>query len=107
MQVIALNAFLLFLSWSASNTGESFPNTRAECEARRGNWLGGHSRMCLVSAMDTGKNCSDSTQCDGLCEASSKAVVGKSAQGTCSNHVREYHCYRPVSRGIVRSGPCD
>jgi hypothetical protein len=85
------------------------PQTAAECSARGGNWtaLGlpypGKPKVCDLKTTDSGKVCSDSSECQGSCLAPERVMSGTHAVGTCSAHVSNFGNIRLVEHGKVES----
>ena len=83
------------------------PQTAAECAARGGNWttLGvpypGKPKVCDLKASDSGKVCSDSSDCQGLCVAPDSVASGAKANGTCSAYVSNFGNVKRVEHGKV------
>mgnify|MGYP001123423830 CR=1 FL=1 len=83
---------------------------RAACEAaggsvqRRGR-LG--MEQCVHAYADAGKQCTDSTQCQGKCVGSAGAVSpDKAASGICQADDRLYGCYAEVRNGKAVAAIC-
>jgi hypothetical protein len=85
----------------------SIPQSEAECGARGGNWttLGlpypGKPKVCDLKATDSGKVCSDSSECQGLCVAPDSVASGLKANGTCSAYLSNFGNVRVVEHGKV------
>ena len=85
----------------------AIPQTAAECAARGGSWttLGlpypGKPRVCDLQATDSGKVCSDSSECQGSCLASDSAASGVKTTGTCSAYVSNFGNVKLVEHGKV------
>jgi hypothetical protein len=85
----------------------AIPQTAAECSARGGNWttLGlpypGKPKVCDLKATDSGKVCSDSSECQGSCVAPDNIASGAKASGTCSAHVSNFGSIKIVEHGKV------
>ncbi|BAL27004.1 hypothetical protein AZKH_p0121 (plasmid) [Azoarcus sp. KH32C] len=85
----------------------SVPNTEEDCAAIGGNWttLGlpypGKPKVCDVKAKDSGKVCTGSDQCEGICLAEKGVAVGSDAHGVCSAYLNEWGCYLRVEHGRV------
>ena len=83
------------------------PQTAAECGARGGNWttLGisypGKPKVCDLKTTDSGKACSDSSECQGSCVAPDSVVSGVNASGTCSAYVSNFGNVKLVEHGKV------
>ena len=85
------------------------PQTAAECSAHGGNWttLGlsypGKPKVRDLKTTDSGKVCSDSSECQGSCLAPERVVSGLHAIGTCSAYVSNFGNIRLVEHGKVES----
>jgi|SRR3954463_8560917 hypothetical protein len=83
------------------------PVTEEECRVRKGNWsqqgLGGGPFVCDVAATDAGRNCTDSTQCEGICLAAKDIPAKNRTVGRCSASLREYGCFKFIENGSVRA----
>ena len=85
----------------------AIPQTAAECGARGGNWttLGlsypGKPKVCDPKATDSGKVCSDSSECQGSCLAPDSVASGVKATGTCSAYVANFGSVKLVEHGKV------
>jgi hypothetical protein len=83
----------------------SVPQTEAECAARGGTWttLGlpypGKPKVCHLKAEDSGKVCSDSSECQGSCVAPDNVASGTKASGTCSAYVSNFGNVKVVEHG--------
>ncbi len=85
----------------------SIPQTEAACGARGGNWttLGlpypGKPKVCDLKATDSGKVCSDSSECQGSCVAPDSVASGLKTTGTCSAYVSNFGNVKLVEHGKV------
>jgi hypothetical protein len=92
---------------AATAARPAIPQTAAECAARGGNWttLGlpypGKPKVCDLKATDSGKVCSDSSQCQGSCIAPDSVASGVKASGTCSAYVSNFGNVKLVEHGKV------
>jgi hypothetical protein len=83
---------------------------RAACEAEGGSvqrrgMLG--MEQCVHAYADAGKQCTDSSQCQGKCVGSAGAVSpDKPASGTCQADDRLYGCYAEVRQGKAVNAIC-
>ena len=83
------------------------PQTAVECAARGGDWttLGvpypGKPKVCDLKATDSGKVCSDSSECQGSCVAPDSVASGAKASGTCSAYVSNFGNVKRVEHGKV------
>jgi hypothetical protein len=81
------------------------PQTAAECVARGGHWttLGvpypGKPKVCDLKATDSGKACSDSSECQGSCVAPDSVATGLKATGTCSSYLSNFGNVKLVEHG--------
>jgi hypothetical protein len=85
----------------------SIPQTETACSARGGNWttLGlpypGKPKICDLKTTDSGKLCSDSSECQGSCIAPEGVARGLKATGTCSAYVSNFGNLKLVEHGKV------
>jgi hypothetical protein len=85
----------------------AIPQTATECGARGGNWttLGipypGKPKVCDLKTTDSGKVCSDSSECQGSCLAPDRVASGVKASGTCSAYVSNFGNVKRVEHGKV------
>ena len=85
----------------------TIPTTEAECLARGGSWttlglpMPDKPKTCDLKATDSGKNCSDSKQCQGVCLAPAGVAAGTAASGSCSPYVANFGNVSMVTNGIV------
>jgi hypothetical protein len=85
----------------------SIPQTETECRARGGNWttLGlsypGQLKICDLKTTDSGKLCSDSSECQGSCIAPEDFARSLKATGTCSAYVSSFGNLKLVEHGKV------
>jgi hypothetical protein len=92
---------------AATAARPAIPQTAVECAARGGNWttLGlpypGKPKVCDLKATDSGKVCSDSSQCQGSCIAPDSVASGVKASGTCSAYVSNFGNVKLVEHGKV------
>ena len=92
---------------SAKVVKPAVPATEPECVGRGGSWttLGlpapGKPKICDLKTKDSGKSCTDSSQCEGSCLAPSKATPGTAAAGSCSEYVANFGNVTQVSNGKV------
>ena len=92
---------------AATVTKPVVPQSAAECAARGGNWttLGlpypGKPKVCDLKATDSGKVCSDSSECQGSCVAPDSIASGAKAIGTCSAYVSNFGNVKLVEHGKV------
>ena|SRR6218665_1890633 len=83
------------------------PTTEPECIGRGGNWttLGlpapGKPKICDIKTNDSGKSCTDSSQCEGSCLAPGKAGPGTATAGSCSTYVANFGNVTQVKNGKV------
>jgi hypothetical protein len=64
----------------------AWPKTAQECAARRGKMqsVTFSTQGCVFPAKDVGRVCSDSDECEGVCNAPAGAERGWTGTGTCS-----------------------
>lgn len=85
----------------------SIPQTEVECAARGGNWavLGlpypGKPKICDLKTTDSGRVCSDSSECQGSCVAPEGVEGGLKTIGTCSAYMANFGNVRLVEHGKV------
>jgi hypothetical protein len=85
----------------------SIPQTEAECSARGGNWttLGlpypGKPKVCDLKTTDSGKVCSDSSECQGSCVAPEGIASSLKATGVCSAYISSFGSLKLVEHGKV------
>ena len=85
------------------------PQSEAECVRAGGSWtvLGlpypDKSKVCDLPATDKGKSCTDSKECQGICEPPESATDGAPASGACSDYVSNFGNVRQLKRGKVES----
>ena len=85
------------------------PKSVAECVRAGGDWtvLGlpypNKPKMCDLHTTDKGKSCTDSKECQGICEPPEGAADGTSASGTCSEYVSNFGNVRRLKDGKVES----
>ena len=83
------------------------PKTEGECLARGGSWtalglpMPDKPKTCDIRTTDAGTNCSDSSQCQGICLAPAGALNGVAATGKCSPHVANFGNVGLVAHGKV------
>lgn len=62
---------------------------------------------CVKPYPDAGKICSDKSECQGLCKAPERGVVGSRSTGTCQKDTHDiYGCYDMIEAGTVVAGIC-
>jgi hypothetical protein len=99
--------------------GKSFPriSTAADCSQRGGTWEdksesvaaeSGSFHTCLIPTTDSGRSCSSSYQCQGLCELapSQKLEIGDPAAGRCMATFNYGGCRSYVHRGRLGTVFC-
>jgi hypothetical protein len=85
------------------------PKSEAECLRAGGSWtvLGlpypDKPKMCDLPATDKGKSCTDSKECQGICEPPESVAIGASASGACSAYVSNFGNVRHLKGGKVES----
>ena len=65
---------------------KDWPKSAKECAARGGNIqsITFSSKGCVFPAKDGGKTCSDSSECEGTCDAPAGSPTGWEGTGLCS-----------------------
>ena len=87
------------------------PSMEEECLARGGSWEArglpyiGRPKSCELITSDTGKRCTDSSQCEGACLALAGEKDGAAATGSCSHHAPYSGSFPQVVHGAVRWAP--
>jgi len=62
---------------------------------------------CVTPFQDAGKACSDKSECQGLCKAPERTIVGAHSSGTCQKDTHDlYGCYDKIEDGLVVGGVC-
>ena len=85
----------------------TIPTTEAECLARGGSWttlglpMPDKPKTCDLKATDSGKTCTDSSQCQGACLAPATAAAGAAATGSCSAYLANFGNVSLVTNGVV------
>jgi hypothetical protein len=83
------------------------PQTETECIAKGGAWttlglpMPDKPKTCDLKATDSGKHCTDSSECQGICLAPQSAQAGSRAAGQCSVYLSNFGNVRQVSGGVV------
>lgn len=63
---------------------------------------------CIIPYADAGKNCTDSSQCKGLCWNNAWDLeMGASASGTCTADAQDCKCGVEIINGKVAGGVCE
>jgi len=111
LRMMVLITFALTVSACASQrlvvtvAKPSIPQTKAECDARGGNWttLGlpypDKPKMCDLKTTDSGHACSNSSECQGLCMAPDGVANGLKTIGKCSAYVSNFGNVKRVEHG--------
>ena len=62
------------------------PKDQRSCSDKGGSWglVTRATRLCVMPSADKGKECSDSSQCEGVCDAPQDSVIGWEGKGQCS-----------------------
>ena len=80
------------------------PTDSLSCETLKGIWYGS---ICNLPTIDRGKICSDSSECQGGCEAPNGAPFGQQEAGRCSERLySETGCFNAVIDGITSGEIC-
>lgn len=111
LRVLALASLFLLVSACAARQAvttvatPSIPQTESECSAHGGHWttLGlqysGKPKGCDLETTDSGKLCSDSSECQGSCVAPEGVAAGLETSGTCSAYVSNFGKLKLVEHG--------
>jgi len=78
-----------------------------ECLDAGGEWglfYYGGTLQCNLPTSDAGKECTDSSQCEGNCEAKESAEIGSEDTGMCAENKLPYRCMMKIENGVVE--PC-
>ena len=82
----------------------------SHCKARGGTVQGVGmfaTPACVVPYADSGRECEDRAECQGMCKAAPDAAIGSMASGTCQANTHDiYGCYNEVRAGVVVAGMC-
>lgn len=92
------------------------PDNQIDCEAASGQWQESDLK-CLVATTDGGKECNDSSECQGYCavdlsqgpEIYNKFISeGRAVEisGVCSENIFKYGCLAIVEEGWVKEIAC-
>ena len=90
-------------------TGEEISATESDACAALG---GGVEQVlffttaCVYPSVDAGKRCTDSSQCEGTCQAKESAKRGSRVVGRCSERVNTWGCENMVIDGIASGLIC-
>lgn len=86
-----------------SKPGVHHPQDQADCDAQGGMWLvsmgASDTPGCRMQNADAGHVCTDSLQCEGLCEAPDGTAQGARVAGRCTDHRPALGCREIVSNG--------
>ena len=83
------------------------PQTESDCIAKGGSWttlglpMPDKPKTCDLKASDSGKFCTDSSECQGICMASESALVGSRTTGQCSVYLSNFGNVRQITKGVV------
>lgn len=93
--------------WKA---GRCWPNNEATCRKADGLWLADDQGVfeCLVTTTDSGKICSDNSECQGLCIVGNAQLKAQTTHddeltditGTCAPRIPVQGCVTAVAGGI-------
>ena len=79
----------------------------AQCAAESGAWEAwgsGEREFCQIPAKDSGKTCTDGSQCSyGLCRSTEDTPTGT---GVCAQYPTEFGCYNIIEHGKVTDKMC-
>ena len=96
----------LYAKYSFEFISECRSIDKMSCEQQNGKWFAPDVYgSCLLPTTDLGTECSDSSQCEGYCEAKPEAVPGTDDTGICSSFTNDI-CFTPVRNGTVQVTSC-
>jgi hypothetical protein len=109
-------ALVLLLSFFGETAGafelkepkQSLVQTEAECHKLGGTWwspgMPGNPRpkICDLPTKDKGKNCTDSSECEGYCLISKIFGITVTTKGKCSGHINLVGCNKILEAGKVK-----
>lgn len=85
------------------------PTDKDSCEAKGGKWeqVDNPSSMpaCNLPTTDSGKICTDSSQCESYCQAPSGAATGAKVSGTCFDFTKAT-CMKEIKNGLADAEWC-
>ena len=87
-----------------SGTVLIFASEEYRCEATGGHWGKLYpidEKYCNPSTSDSGKECTDVSQCEGFCQAKIDAVMESKESGTCSEYTLYSGCTQEIMNGTV------
>jgi len=83
---------------------------QTRCEITGGYWgfmsSEDPTKSCNPSTSDAGKECTDSSQCEGFCKAEEGLEIYSEATGICSQHVLYAGCTWEIKNGLVEPPWC-
>ncbi len=91
-----------------------WPEDRAACTDHQGIWIPAvqgkinRAEHCNLPTSDAGKECNDSTQCQGGCQTDQSVTRGTKTIGRCSTYLDydEKGCFFTVENGVASGGVC-
>jgi hypothetical protein len=83
------------------------PNSAKACEAQGGTWtqFGAGNYFCRISTQDAAKECTSSTQCQGVCLAAS-TDRNSLKYNACSSEVMLHGCFEEFRSGTSNVHVC-
>lgn len=91
-----------------------WPNDQESCEVLKGIWKPGNvdfpikQGYCNLPTTDWGRNCTDSTQCQGMCATNKNVPRGTKVFGKCSERIGSTDgCANTVINGNAQGQICD
>jgi len=79
---------------------------QTRCEITGGNWgfisSEDPTKSCNPRTFDEGKECTDSSQCEGFCQAKEGLEIYSEATGICSGNVLYAGCTWEIENGVVQ-----
>ena len=94
----------------SSRDWEINPTNKESCETLGGVWkVWGDARNpqpeCNLPTSDSGKSCTDSSQCESYCEAPKGSAIGAKAEGKCYGF-KIAGCMQEVKNGLAAAEWC-
>jgi len=83
----------------------SIPKTTEACKAAGGSWYTDELGGCVLPTTDAGKDCQDSSCCEGRCLAERGIRAGTLVVGKCAA-ATETDCFNAVENGRTRGTIC-
>ena len=108
IRFLFLSVFILFSSTACALRSQ--PQTKKECEDAGGSWEARGllaKAQCFLETSDKGKQCSDSSECEGICVAPPNSKPGDSVTGTCAASTQRLGtCLAEVRQGKAGFALC-